>query len=445
MEGIVVMPSPEKGREFVLPLSMGGIQVRSIVQTGNQLITEISREPADCIVLTESLHDGLADMWLAKVAAVCQRRPLAVVLVYGVESSEAVRERSRSAYGPGVEVVAAGTRGAEDVAGEVARVIERLSRLLADQDRDAFERLSQPVAPASIPQPVRKSGALAFFGASGGVGTSTLVANLGVYAAMAGQRVLLIDAHFHTTGSLLYCLGTEPDDHNHGIHHLRWTHMSSQGVQRDANAAGIIHHLSDVRIRNVRHAELRVLHVPAILEYMTNTPVEQVVWAVQSLERSYDLVLMDCGTGVGDARSLKLLEMASQALIVAGGWGASVHTLVRILQALEGRPGSTISKERIFLLLRELPEGVYGSRTVSSAANMPIYGRIPDEPLVRKAETRLGLRVPAVVEHPDSPYARNIAQIAYALGAVSPVESTGREAQVRSRWSWLGGTKRVGG
>ncbi|HYF94499.1 MAG TPA: AAA family ATPase [Symbiobacteriaceae bacterium] len=434
MEGIVVMPSPERGREFVLPLSMGGIMIRSVVQTGNQLVTEITREPADCIFLPETLHDGSADMWLAKVAAVAQRRPLVIVLVYGVEASEAIRERVRSAYGPGVEVVAAGARNAEDVAAEAARVMERLARLMADQDRDAFQRLSQPVPSGTVPQPARKNGAMAMVGTSGGVGTSTLAANMGAYAAMAGQRVLLVDAQFTTTGSLLYYLGTEPDDQNYGMHHLRWNHMSSQNGQRTAGGVEIVERLQEVRLRNVRHAELRVLHVPAILEHMSGTPVEQVTWAIQTLERSFDLVLVDCGSGIGSPRSQKLLEAASQVLIVTGGWGASVHTLVRTLTAMDGRPLGGLSRDKVFLLLREMSEGVYGTKTVSAAANMPVYGRIPEEPLIRRAETRLGMRLPLVVEQPESPYSQSIAQVAYALGAVGHVEAAAQVGTGRSWW-----------
>lgn len=435
MEGIVAMPSPERGREFVLPLSMGGIMIRSIVHTGSQLVAELSRESTDCIFLPETLHDGSADLWLARVAAATQQRPLAIVLVYGVEASETVRERARGAYGPGVEVVAAGARNVEEVAAEAARVLERLVRLMADQDREAYQRLSQPVPSGAVPQPVRKNGAMAFVGTSGGVGTSTLVANFGAYAAMAGHRVLLVDAQFSTTGSLLYCLGAEPDDHNFGMHQLRWNHMSAQNAQREGAGGDIVHRLQEVRIRNVRHAEIRVLHVPAILDHMAGIPIEQVTWAIQSLERAFDLVLVDCGSGIGNPRPMKLLETASQVLMVAGGWGASVHTLVRMLTALEQRQAGGLSKDRIFLLLRELSEGVYGTKTVSAAAGMPVYGRIPEEPLIRKGETRLGMRLPVVVEQPESAYSKSVAQVAYALGAVAQVESVSATAQGRSWWA----------
>lgn len=433
MEAILALPSPDRARDFVLPLSMAGISVRTVVQSGNQLVAEAGREPADCILLPEVLPDGPAEMWLTRAAAAATRRPVAIVLVYGVEASESVRERVRGAYGPMVDVVAAGARSADEVSAEAARLANRLASMVADQDRDAYERLQKPVPPGVVPQPVRKSGALAFVGVSGGVGTSTLVANLAAYGAMAGQRVLVVDAQFNTAGSLLHYFGVQPDDHNRGMHHLRWGYLSSNGAVRESAADELIQRLEEVRFRSVRHAEIKVLHVPAILEHMANLPVEHVAWAIQVLERAYDLVLVDGGTGVG-ARAHKLLEQAGRILLVTGGWGVSVHSLTRGLAALEGRPET----ERLFLVLREAAEGVFGSRTVTNTVNMPIYGRIPDEPLIRKAESRLGLRVPLVVESPDAPYARSVAQMAFALGIVGQVEGPAKEAAGRRRWFRLG-------
>ncbi|MFZ5826298.1 MAG: AAA family ATPase [Bacillota bacterium] len=429
MEAILVMPSPDRGRDFVLPLSMGGIRVRTVVQSGTQLVAEAGREPAECIILPESLPDGPAEAWLVKAAAVSPRRPVAVILVFGVEASEAVRERARAAFGPAVEVVAAGARRTDEVAAEVTRVLDRLSRTLADQDRDAFDRLRQPVVSSTVPQPVRKGGAIALLGLSGGVGTSTLTANLATYAAMAGQRVLVIDAQFATAGSVLYYLGGEPDDHNRGLHHLRWSHMSATNGQLKESAADeILLRTDEVRIKGARHAELRVLSTPAILEQMVQMPADQVVWGMQLLEHSFDLVLVDCGSGVGDSRTLRLLEASGRVLLVAGGWGAGVNAAARCLSALE-ETESRIGKDRLLLLLREGGEGVYGTRTVSSAVGMPIYGRLPEEPAVRKAEGRLGIRVPVVAEHPDSAYAKSTAQLAFTLGVVQQVETAERETR----------------
>lgn len=424
MEAVLAMASPDRGRDFVLPLSLGGIRIRAVVQSGHQLVSEVGRETVDCILLPETLPDGSAEVWLTKAAAVCSRRPLAVVLVYGVEASEAVRERVRAAYGPAADVVAAGARNVDDVAAETARVLERLSRTLAEQDRDAFERLNQQVAPGALPQPVRKGGPVALVGSAGGVGTSTLAANLAVYAAMAGQRALVVDAHFATTGSVLYHLGLEPDDHNCGMHHLRWSAMGSGGTLRDSAADDLIRRLHEVRLRGVRHADLRVLHVPAVLEHMANLPADHLTWAMQSLERHFDFVVVDCGSGLGDARTLKLLSSAGRIFLLAGGWGTSVNGLVRALVALESSRDLAVGRDRLFLLLREA-EGAYGTRTVRSLANMPIFGRLPEEPLLRKGDARLGARLPLVAQTPESPYSQRVAELAFGLGLVDKPGSMG--------------------
>lgn len=434
MDAVLVMPSPDRGREFVLPLSLSGIRVRMVVQSGNQVMAELSREPAECILLPESLPDGPAEMWLAKVAAVAPRRPLAVVLVYGVEGAEAVRERVRAAYGPAAEVVPAGARPVPDVAGETARVLDRLARIVAEQDQDAFERLQQPVPPGVVPQPVRKAGAIAFAGASGGVGTSTLVANLATYAAIAGQRVLIVDAQYATGGSVLHYLGVQPDEQNHGIHHLRWSHLGAGGAARESAAGELMDRLEEVRLRTVRHADIRVLSAPAIWEVMANSPIDQVIWAMQVLERSFDLVLVDAGTGIGSSRTQALLQQAARIYLVAGGWGAGVYALSRQLAAMEGKP----ELNQVFLLLREAAEGVYGVRTVRSVVGMPIFGRIPAEPLLTKAEGRLGVSPPVVAESPDAPYSKSVAELAFSLGLVDQVEGQARSGKAGKGWLRLG-------
>jgi MinD-like ATPase involved in chromosome partitioning or flagellar assembly len=433
MEAILAIPSPDRGRDFVLPLSLGGVRVRAVVQSGNQLVAEVGREPADLVLLPETLPDGPAEVWLAKVAAVAVRRPVAVVLIYGVEAGEAVRERVRAAYGPSADVVAAGARPVDEVASEAARVADRLAGLLAEQDKDAYVRLKQPVPPGTVPQPVRTGGAVILVGASGGVGTSTLAANLAAYAAMAGQRVLVVDAQFATAGGLAHHFGVEPDDQNHGLHHLKWGFMSSSGSAREALADEVTRRLEPVRFRGVRHAEISLLGVPAIMEQMTGLPVEQVLWGMQVLERQYDLVLVDCGAGIGSARTLKLVEQAGRTLLVAGGWGAGVAALARGLAAMEGKPGM----DRLFLLLREAGDSAYGARTVRSLVNLPIYGRVPEEPLLRKQDTRLGMRLPLVVEQPESAYGRAVAELAFALGLAGKADAAAAGQQAGGKRGWL--------
>lgn len=419
MEAILAMPSPDRAREYVLPLSLAGVQVRAIAHTGHQLLAEVGREPADCLILTEELPDGPAEVWLARIASHDPRRPPVAVLAYGADR-EALRERVRAAYGLTAEVVVAGDRPAADVAAEAAQVLAGLVRVAVDQDREAVRRLSQPAGPGVVPQPVRRSGAVALVGASGGVGTSTLAANLAALAAMAGHRVLLVDAQLATGASSLHLFGADPDEDRRGMQHLRWAHLGAQGAARDDVAGEVLGRLVPVQLRSVRHADLRLLHVPAGAGPMAAVAPETVAWAVQVLEGRFDLVLLDLGSGLGDPRTQRLLAAASRAYVVVGAWGTSVHALARAL-AGEGVP----ARDRLHLLVREAPASAYGARAVQAAAGMPISGRIPDDPGVRQRDLALGLRPLPVVADPDGPYARAVAHLAYALGLV---EASGQPA-----------------
>jgi MinD-like ATPase involved in chromosome partitioning or flagellar assembly len=436
MEALLVAAISQKGRELILPLSLGGVRVRKLLGAGEQLLAELDQAPTRAVILTESLPDGPAEHWLGRLSG-SPGRPLVVVLLQGIEAATLVRERCRAVYGPLVEVVPAGLPPPQ-AASQAALLLERLQEevmaagaaapqaepVSSGQSRGEGQgapptpgatptlgatpthaatptqapqpaQTTQPAQPAQPLRPVRY-GALALLGASGGVGTSTLTANLAALVTKAGGKVLVIDLG----QTQAYLLGAQPDEAVRGLHHLRWAYLSG----RPGTPAEVAPWLDHAR-------GIDLLILPPILDALWHLPAEQILWGLRALEPEYDLVLFDLGTGISHPRTPALIEAANQTLLVVGGWGSGLHGASALLAALEGRP----ERDRLSLILRE-----GDPRSATKALGLPIEATLPAEPLLTTASRQERAPPPLVVQAPDSPYANAVRSLAVALGLLQP-------------------------
>ncbi|HLO03573.1 MAG TPA: hypothetical protein VK191_10715 [Symbiobacteriaceae bacterium] len=448
MEALLVIGSPQKGRELILPLSLGGVRVRKVLSAGEQLVAELREAPVEAVLLAESLPDGTAEHWLTQIAAL-PGRPLVLLLLYGIEAAAVVQDRCRAAYGPLLAVLPAGALPPQHLASQAARLLEQMGERLAhvaepgasepspdaesqagaakpptqvEQKSGTTEPPGQPATPPQPPVPttppasqaatsapislVRRSGALslAILGASGGVGTSTLITNLAALVSGAGGKVLVIDAGFTTGLAQAYLLGAQPDEAVRGLHHLRWGYVSG----RPGTPADVAPWLDYGR-------EIALLQLPPILDAIWNLPAEQILWATRAMETAVDLILFDLGTGIGSPRTLALMEAVSQIRLLVGGWAAGVQGASRLLAVLEGRP----ELERLSILLRTEEGSAWGARSVSRELGRPIDAAVPSEPLLVTAGRQERAPPPLVLQAPDSPYALAVRSLAAQIGMIA--------------------------
>lgn len=516
MEALLVNGSLQKGRELILPLSLGGVRVRKVLGSGEQLMAELRDSPAEVLLLAESLPDGPAEQWLAQVASQ-PGRPLVLILLYGIETVAVVQERCRTVYGPALEVLPAGALQPQQLATQAALRLEQMRKQLppasvepeppaegrqvgpdpgangsspqgrvpagtekpaglvdptpqtssatprgplgpaltpqaSPTTQGAFQQPAGPVptpqasptTPAGFKQPsgrptpqpsfippstvpptkppaapaqfslVRRGSAqtIALLGATGGVGTSTLTANLAALTAQAGAKVLVVDAGFTTGLAQAYLLGAQTDEGTRGLHHLRWGYLSG----RPGTPAEVEPWLDHGK-------EIALLQLPPILDAIWTLPAEQILWGARALETELDLILIDLGTGIGSPRTLALIEAASQTLLLVGGWGASVQGAGRLLRALEGRP----ELERLTLLLRTEEGSAWGARAVSRTLGHPIFAQIPTEPLIAQAARQERAPPPFIGQAPDSPYAGAVCALAVKIGLMAESAQPSKE------------------
>jgi MinD-like ATPase involved in chromosome partitioning or flagellar assembly len=416
MEIILGLPSLDRSQELAVALAMHDVTVRAVCSTCAELVGQVARSPVDGVVLVEELPDGPPDIALRQLLGIPGQRPVAVILAYRQEGRELLRERVRATYGLAADLIMAGARPATDVAPEIASLLHTLLQTVRAQDLAAHERLSRPVAEAAVPKPVLRSGLVSFLGVSGGVGTSTLVANLGAVAALSGRRVLLVDAQLAAGPSLLYHLGVADAPDYPGVHVLRHDYEAARGLVTGGALDAVEQALVPVTLSRLRHPPLHLLQVPNEPQNRTSMRMEHLLWAVQVLaeSRRYDTILVDAGTGVGDSRTQQLLQASSDLLLLAANRGASVNSLLKLVPFL----GALDLRAKPLLLLRSYDETAYTDKYVHNMTHLTGAGIVPHEPAIERRESRQHSESPAAVSAADLPYSRAVAALALRLGLV---------------------------
>lgn len=449
MEIILALADMERGRRLSRGLGAAGVFVREQCATSAELCARQEREPAQGLVVAESLPDGEAEMALRRLAALAGVRAPAVVLIYQADRAESVRERVRLVYGLAAEVVVAGARPDAEVAQEAARVLQVLQHVLSAQEREAHGRLSQPVPSAPVPV-ARGGGLLVFAGVTGGVGTSTLVANLAAVAAVSGYRALVVDAQFGTGGSALHHLGAgEMDTHETpDLGGLLHAFQLQRGKAAVAEVRGeVARAVVQVQLHRTRHADLGVVQVSADPGMRARLSAELVLWAAEGLLAGgdWDVALVDAGSHLGDPRTQALLQAARRGLLVTATHMTGVTALLRVHTAAAGLALPDGMEPSV--ILRQWPESRYRAADVArhlrslgpGRLDPSIYAVLPNSAELAARDGRPVAEAPLAVTHPQAGYSTEIWNLALKLGLASAATHVSEKPRRRWGLGWLAG------
>ena len=186
-----------------------------------------------------------------------------------------------------------------------------------DEFTDTIARLDKRWS-ATIARPQNSGKVLSFFGAKGGVGTTTLAVHLATFLVRAfRKKVLLIDNHAQLGHVSLY-LGLDGSHHN--FHEL----VRNVGrLDQDLLRGFIATHASG----------LDVLSSPDIHGGVRNTDADSVERTLEFLSSQYDVVILDCEASFEDI-NLAIVALSNWVYLVATPEIGAIHDLSRYVDGL---------------------------------------------------------------------------------------------------------------
>jgi ATP-binding protein involved in chromosome partitioning len=280
-------------------------------------------------------------------------------------------------------------RALADVSG--VRGVQLSFGVMTPEERQALTTKLRGGAPAgdAVIRLGRDTRVIAVASGKGGVGKSTLTANLAVAFSELGRRTGILDA----------------DIYGHSIPHILGIHQRPVAVD-----SLIVPPVKD---------GLKLMSIGFFLD--ENEPV---MWRGPMLHRALeqfltdvhwgdlDVLVVDMPPGTGDV-SISLGQLLPRAEVVV------VTTPQRLAQDVASRAASMARKTNMRLLgvVENMTGDVFGSgggEALAAQLDVPLLGTVPLDPLLREQGD---LGEPAVSSRPDSAGAEAIAAIARAIDA----------------------------
>jgi pilus assembly protein CpaE len=213
---------------------------------------------------------------------------------------------------------------------------------------------------ATIARPHNSGKVLSFFGAKGGVGTTTLAVHLAMFLVRAfKKRVLLIDDHAQLGHVCLY-LGLD------GSHHqFQELVRNVSRLDQDLLKGFIATHPSG----------LDVLSSPDVHGGVRNTDAESVERTLEFLSTQYDLVLLDCEPSFEDV-NLAIIALSNWVYLVATPEIGSIRDLSRYVDGLIQNEQAT---EKLQVVInRYSSHEAITIEQIEKAVRLPIAIKIPN-------------------------------------------------------------------
>jgi flagellar biosynthesis protein FlhG len=258
-----------------------------------------------------------------------------------------------------------------------------------DQAATLRERVPKP--PDAAPLRV-----VAVTSGKGGVGKTHVTANLAVLAAKAGRKVLLVDADLGLANADIV-LGICP------THHL--------GHLLDGSAS-----VEDV-LAHGPHG-IRVLGAASGVQRLTRLDDDQkraLVAAFDPLDREFDLVLVDCGAGIGD-NVLFFAGAAQEALLVVSPEPTSLADAYATVKVLSQDAGvthfSVVANQAADFQGRDVFRRLCQVTERFLSARLSYVGSVPRDESLQRA---LQVQQPVVELYPRAPSSRALAALAETL------------------------------
>ena len=228
-----------------------------------------------------------------------------------------------------------------------------------DEFTDALTRLDYRWT-ANVARPANSGKILSFFGAKGGVGTTTLAVHLAMYLVRGlGKKVLMIDNHAQLGHVVLY-LGMDGSNH-----HLYDLLQNVSRLDQELLRGFIAAHASG----------LDVLSSPDVYGGSWKTDSHSVERTLEFLSTQYDFVLLDCEASFEDI-NLAVIAFSNCIYLVATPEIGAIRDLSRYVDGLIQNEQAT--KKLQVIINRYSSHEAVTIEQIERAVHLPIAWKIPN-------------------------------------------------------------------
>jgi len=277
---------------------------------------------------------------------------------------------------------------------------------LADTIQNVFNKWVKDTPDAMVEE--TKAQILTFFSTKGGVGKTTLSANLGVELARLGKKTLLIDASFQF-GDIAITLNQKSNKNIYCIVDSGRDEISGEVIEKN-----IVHHPSGLDL-------LLAPLEPAFAEAIKAQHIKQVL---DTLSASYQFILFDTAPHIGDLE-LAILDRTDLVLLVAT---LEISSLKNTKMCLKTFADIKIDVGKIKLVLnKDFPSAGISGKDIEAGLAIPLFATVPME--TDTAQQALNQGEAFVVKSPGSSLAKAIMKMARTItggeGEASEAGNTG--------------------
>jgi len=391
---MILVVTDDLGLQRLLSTALEGEdrQVR-IVSNGDQALAMWTKEPPHLAIFDCNVA-GL-DAWalLTQVRAAPKTSHVPVVLLGPDDPAAKVRGLRAGADDYQVQPV------------HPAELVARVRRLLVRFPPGGTPAMRAPAAPppVEVAQPAATLGqVIAFYGAKGGVGTTTLSINSAIALHRQLRRsVVLVDANLQFGDHRVFL---DVGNDRYSIVDA----VTSPGIDAELLSNLVVHHDSgiDLLVAPTRPEEAE--HVSAERHHMATV--------VETLRRMYDYVVVDLDKRLDD-HSLDVISTADRLLVVMT---ADLSCIKNVRLVLETMNQIGVPEDAVELVLnRSNAYTGIGPRSIESVLKRTITYQVVND--YRTAISALNSGEPFLQARPDAPVARSI------LDVVRVIDSHPRE------------------
>jgi pilus assembly protein CpaE len=360
------------------------------VHTGDEAIGICSLDAPHLVVLDANTAGEAAWAVLAHVRGALGPTHIPVVMLGRDDSREKVRG------------LRAGADDYQALPVHPAELVARVRRLLArfPPPGQASQPASGTTVPptAETPAPTTRGQVIAFYGAKGGVGNTTLVINAGIALGKHLRRsVVLVDGKLQFGDHRVFL---DLSNDRHSIVDA----VTAPGIDADLLRQLVVHHETGIDLLLAPTRPEEAEHVSAERHHMATV--------TETLRRMYDYVLIDLDERLDD-HSLDVISVADRLVVVMTADLACIKN-VRLVVETMGQIGVPDDVVELVLNRSNAYTGI-SPRSIEAVLKRSLRYQVVND--YRTAISALNSGEPFLHGRPDSAVGRSIADMVRAIDA----------------------------